>query len=151
MYRQILRVPTAISPTVRQTFVSTYTRPLFVSAVRVQSTDPRRPTQRGVTMAATTRVSDRIKHDHQELQELYNNIKNSKSHDDRERWQNQFVWELARHSVAEEIVVYPAFEAHVDGGFKMAEKDRSAHQAVGTPPPTGMPILVSYPTPPTHH
>jgi hemerythrin-like domain-containing protein len=85
-------------------------------------------------MPVATRVSDRIKHDHQELQEFYNNIKNSKSQDDKVRWQNQFVWELARHSIAEEIVVYPAFEKHIEGGLKMAEKDRSEHQQVHPPP-----------------
>jgi hypothetical protein len=41
-----------------------------------------------------------------------------------------FVWELARHSIAEEIVVYPAFEKHVSNGQKMAEKDRAEHQQV---------------------
>lgn len=46
------------------------------------------------------------------------------------RWQNQFVWELARHSVAEEIVVYPAFEKFCPDGHAMAERDRADHQVV---------------------
>jgi iron-sulfur cluster repair protein YtfE (RIC family) len=83
-------------------------------------------------MSASTaaRVSDRIKHDHQELEEYYNNIKNAQRDDDKIKWQNQFVWELARHSIAEEIVVYPAFEKHIPNGVRMAEKDRSEHQQV---------------------
>ncbi|EAQ91796.1 hypothetical protein CHGG_00031 [Chaetomium globosum CBS 148.51] len=80
--------------------------------------------------SAATRVSERIKHDHDELREYYNNIKNAQRDDDKVKWQNQFVWELARHSVAEEIVVYPAFEKHIPNGMVMAEKDRSEHQQV---------------------
>jgi hemerythrin superfamily protein len=91
--------------------------------------------------SAATRVSDHIKHDHEELREYYNNIKNAQRDDDKVKWQNQFVWELARHSVAEEIVVYPAFEKHIPNGVVMAEKDRSEHQQVRTPPtqPTASP------------
>jgi hemerythrin superfamily protein len=85
-----------------------------------------------MSASAPPRVSDRIKHDHQELFDYYNNIKNAQRDDDKIKWQNQFVWELARHSIAEEIVVYPAFEKHIPNGegLKMAEKDRSEHQQV---------------------
>lgn len=79
---------------------------------------------------AITRVSDRIKHDHRELEEYYTNIKAASRDDDRVKWQNQFVWELARHSIAEELVVYPAMEKHVPDGIRWAEKDRSEHQQV---------------------
>jgi hemerythrin superfamily protein len=86
--------------------------------------------------SAATRVSDRVKHDHQELQTYYNNIKKAQRDDEKIKWQNQFVWELARHSVAEELVVYPAFEKHIPGGPRMAEKDRSEHQQVRFLPPS---------------
>ena len=94
-----------------------------------------------MSASSAPRVSDCIQHDHQELQEYYTNIKNAQRDDDKIKWQNQFVWELARHPIAEEIVVYPAFEKHIpDGvGVRMAEKDRSEHQQVCTraihPPP----------------
>jgi len=77
------------------------------------------------------RVSDSVKRDHRDLEEYYNNMMVNQDPDTITRWQNQFVWELARHSVAEEIVVYPAFEEHCPGGHEMAEKDRRQHQAVG--------------------
>lgn len=83
------------------------------------------------TMATVaTRVSDRIKHDHRELEAYYKKIKTATSEDEKVRWQNQFVWELARHSIAEEIVVYPAMEKYLPDGVKMAEKDRGEHQIV---------------------
>ena len=77
-------------------------------------------------------VSEAIKRDHRELEEYYNNIMCATDADTATRWQNQFVWELARHSIAEEIVVYPAFEKHIpDGvGKRMADKDRKEHQEV---------------------
>jgi hypothetical protein len=116
----------------------TLARPLFASLTRFQSTETRKqgaPTGATMPLSAATRVSDRIKHDHQELQEYYNNIKQAPRDDDKVKWQNQFVWELARHSIAEELVVYPAFEKHIPDGVRMAEKDRSEHQQVRYPPP----------------
>jgi hypothetical protein len=56
------------------------------------------------------RISDLIKHDHDELRTYKDNILNAKDDDEKVRWQNQFTWELARHSIAEELVVYPAME-----------------------------------------
>lgn len=82
------------------------------------------------TVSSGNRVSDRIKHDHKELETFYSKIKSAKTDEDKVKWQNQFVWELARHSVAEEIVVYPAFEKYLPDGVQMAEKDRSEHQIV---------------------
>jgi len=85
------------------------------------------------TMAATTNASivDAITQDHREIEQYYNNIIHAKDNDEATRWQNQFTWELARHSIAEELVVYPAFEKHLGApGKAMAEKDREEHQVV---------------------
>lgn len=76
------------------------------------------------------RVSDPIIKDHEELKSYYDKIMNSEDHNTQAEYQNQFVWELARHSIAEEIVVYPAMEKHVPNGMDMAEKDRQEHRAV---------------------
>ncbi|KAG0257183.1 hypothetical protein BG011_004102 [Mortierella polycephala] len=76
------------------------------------------------------RVSEAVKHDHRELEEQYNNILGSSLEDDRTRWQNRFTWELARHSVAEELVVYPAMEKHLSNGKEMADRDREEHSVV---------------------
>jgi len=76
------------------------------------------------------RVSDAIIEDHKELKSYYDKIMNSSDPKVQTEFQNQFVWELARHSIAEEIVVYPAMEKHVPNGKDMAEKDRQEHRAV---------------------
>lgn len=80
--------------------------------------------------AAAGAVSDAIQHDHRELEEYYDNIINAKDSDTKDRWRNQFIWELARHSIAEELVVYPAMERNLFNGMEMAEKDRCEHATV---------------------
>ncbi|KAG0081740.1 hypothetical protein BGZ93_002629, partial [Podila epicladia] len=74
------------------------------------------------------RVTEAIKRDHRELEDAYANILDSTDDDERTRWQHQFTWELARHSIGEELVVYPAMEEHLSNGKEMADKDRKEHQ-----------------------
>ncbi|KAK5988944.1 putative hemerythrin-like protein [Cladobotryum mycophilum] len=81
-----------------------------------------------ITSLSMSRVSGPITKDHRELEEYYNRIIDSKDADEQKRYQNQFVWELARHSIAEEIVVYPAIEKSVTDGVTIANKDRTEHQ-----------------------
>jgi hemerythrin superfamily protein len=88
-----------------------------------------------VTTASTaanmpTRISDVVKHDHAELKDFYGKIINATDDDSKVRWQNQFTWELARHSVGEELVVYPAMEKHMSNGKELADRDRASHQTV---------------------
>jgi len=75
-------------------------------------------------------ISDVIKHDHQELEDFYNRIVNSSDKDEQLRYRNEFTWELARHSLGEEIVVYPELEKIVSGGHDLADKDRAQHQKI---------------------
>ncbi|KAJ9249298.1 hypothetical protein DTO207G8_6805 [Paecilomyces variotii] len=78
----------------------------------------------------TPRIMDTIKQDHRDLEAYYDKIINSTDPEEQTRFQNQFTWELARHSHGEELVVYPAFEKHLKDGHAMAEKDRGEHQTV---------------------
>ncbi|GJP94485.1 hypothetical protein CBS63078_9229 [Aspergillus niger] len=76
------------------------------------------------------RISEAIKTDHREIEDYYNKILNSATEKEKIEWQNQFTWELARHSIAEELVVYPQFEKSIPDGRAMADKDRKEHQSV---------------------
>lgn len=78
-------------------------------------------------------IFETIKKDHAELKQYFETIMKSQDPDEQVRYQNQFTWELARHSIGEEIVVYPAMEKHVLNGKEMAEKDRQQHRAVCPP------------------
>ncbi|KAI0138052.1 hypothetical protein F4776DRAFT_620230 [Hypoxylon sp. NC0597] len=73
-------------------------------------------------------ISSVIKHDHREIERYYDKIVNSNDPDIQRRYQNAFVWELTRHAIAEEIVVYPAIETGLNNGKEMADKDRAEHQ-----------------------
>lgn len=78
----------------------------------------------------TAGISDTIKKDHREIENLYHNILTSSTDKEKIQWQNQFTWELARHSIGEELVVYPQFEKKLSDGQKMADKDRQEHLSV---------------------
>jgi hypothetical protein len=84
--------------------------------------------------AMAARVSDAIVKDHRELEQYYNEVINNTGNlDHQQRYGNQFTWELARHSVGEELVVYPAFEKYLGAdGKTMAEHDRKEHHKVNT-------------------
>ncbi|RVD81385.1 uncharacterized protein DFL_009251 [Arthrobotrys flagrans] len=76
-------------------------------------------------------LSNAIIRDHSELNEYYERIVGTDDLDTQTRYQNLFTWELARHSIGEELVVYPAFEKHLGAkGKQMADKDREDHQKV---------------------
>lgn len=79
------------------------------------------------------RIVDTIKTDHREIVDYYSKVLNSTSNKEKVQWQNQFTWELARHSIAEELVVYPQLEKKLADGRAMAEKDRNEHQTVINP------------------
>ncbi|KAF9559166.1 hypothetical protein CPC08DRAFT_709063 [Agrocybe pediades] len=70
--------------------------------------------------------------DHQEIYNFYDEyVKNAGNADAQDRWAHQLQWEIARHSIGEELVVYPLFEKHLgEEGKRMAEEDRREHQTV---------------------
>ncbi|CAG8254398.1 unnamed protein product [Penicillium nalgiovense] len=76
------------------------------------------------------RISEAIKDDHRKLESCYNIIVNSEDEDERTRFQNQFTWELARHSVAEELVLFPAMEKLRSDGKEKLDDDRREHSAL---------------------
>ena len=80
--------------------------------------------------AEMAQVSNTILKDHRELETYYDKIINATYLDTKARYENQLAQELSRHSVGEELVVYPAFEKHLRRGRKIAEKDHAEHQAV---------------------
>jgi len=84
----------------------------------------------GASAIFMARISDAIKQDHQALQEAHDNIIAAKDPEERIRWRNLFAWELARHTIAEELLVYPAFEKHLSDGKDLAAKDREEHLLV---------------------
>ncbi|KAH1998924.1 hypothetical protein KXV80_005029 [Aspergillus fumigatus] len=91
------------------------------------------------------RLMDTIKKDHRELEEYYKIIVSSRDTDEQIRFQNKFTWELARHAIGEELVVYPALEKYLPGGAETADKDQKLQKFQDMHPSDAafMPILKS--------
>jgi len=83
--------------------------------------------------SSSSRISDSIKEDHRQIENFYKVIVSSQDADEQNRFQTIFTWELARHTVGEELVVYPAIEKYVRDGVQAADKDRKEHQTVRPP------------------
>lgn len=87
------------------------------------------------TAVAPHRISEIIRRDHRELEEAYHNIVDAKTTEEKVQWRNQFTWELARHSIGEEILVYPRIERLFSHGDFLADRDREEHLKVRLPHP----------------
>jgi len=87
-----------------------------------------RPSFRAMSGSNQTTISDAVIHDHRELEEYYEKYTNASDIKEKTEWANQFRWELARHSVGEELVLYPAMEKYMgEKGKKLADNDRADH------------------------
>jgi len=75
-------------------------------------------------------IIDQIKHDHLEIQTFYDNYKNAIDAEEAKKWFHQFVWELSRHSVGEELVLYPLMAALNQKGQDLADEGRKDHHKV---------------------
>ncbi|KAG0618393.1 hypothetical protein M758_4G060200 [Ceratodon purpureus] len=76
-------------------------------------------------------IIDKVKQDHKELEEAYSNYKKfhkQNNEDEAAKWFNQFVWEVSRHAVSEELVLYPLIGQQGDKGQKLADESRTEHQ-----------------------
>ncbi|KAJ5211234.1 hypothetical protein N7491_011054 [Penicillium cf. griseofulvum] len=82
------------------------------------------------TPTVHSRILPAIKHDHRELESHSHKIISSTNPDQQTRFQNQFVWELARHLIGEELVVYPAIINSLPDGQGIADKNRLEHRGV---------------------
>ncbi|KAI0594560.1 hypothetical protein F4775DRAFT_596096 [Biscogniauxia sp. FL1348] len=71
-----------------------------------------------------------IKADHQRLRSYYPHIAETKDTEERTRYQNMFVWELARHSVAKELILFPAIEKGIPDGTSLAKRGRDNNQKI---------------------
>lgn len=75
-----------------------------------------------------------IKDDHDEMYEYHDQYKRARERNDvgaQARWARQLTWEIARHAVGEEIVVYPLMEKYLgQKGTELANHDREEHLKV---------------------
>lgn len=73
-------------------------------------------------------ITEEIQKDHRELESHYKNYKAAKSTEESNKWFNLFLWEICRHSAAEEIIMYNLMELQGEEGKKLSEKSREDHR-----------------------
>jgi len=76
------------------------------------------------------KISEAVKNDHRQIEAYYNRMAQSDDPGYLEEYQNAFIWKLSRHSIAEEIVLYPNLERCVEKGNYIASQDRHEHYKV---------------------
>lgn len=77
-------------------------------------------------------VLDVLATDHREVEELIELLTASNDPAHRRELADQLIGELVRHSVAEEMYVYPAMRDHVPDGDKAVEHDTEEHKQLET-------------------
>jgi hemerythrin-like domain-containing protein len=75
-------------------------------------------------------VVDVLTTDHHEVLDLLQQIKVSTATEDRRDMADTVISELVRHSVAEEMYVYPAMRKHLPDGKEAVEHDISEHKEI---------------------
>jgi hemerythrin-like domain-containing protein len=73
-------------------------------------------------------VVDLLSTDHQEVLDLLQQIKASTDGEERRDLADTVISELVRHSVAEEMFVYPAMRQHLPDGDEAVEHDTQEHK-----------------------
>ncbi|WP_405843132.1 hemerythrin domain-containing protein [Streptomyces platensis] len=69
--------------------------------------------------------------DHREVDDLFNQFDDAApGSPDRKRLVDAITIELVRHSVAEEMHLYPAVREHLEGGEALADKELADHESV---------------------
>jgi len=80
------------------------------------------------TGLSTHTVDSKIRHDHRIIFQLFDKFKSLDRYpSEQKKWANQIIWEVARHSSAEESVLYPEFERVLVNGKVLADRNRHDH------------------------
>ncbi|TDD21570.1 hemerythrin domain-containing protein, partial [Actinomadura sp. KC06] len=75
-------------------------------------------------------VIEVLKHDHREVEEMFDDLAATTDADERRRITDDVTIELVRHSIAEEIYLYPAVREIVPDGDQIADREIGEHAEV---------------------
>jgi len=75
-------------------------------------------------------IIDHVKADHSRIRNIYTNFVNAPSYPLARRWFNQFVREVSKHSVAEELLLYPMLAEVSTNGQTLADQARMEQHAL---------------------
>ncbi|KAJ3279463.1 hypothetical protein HK104_001447 [Borealophlyctis nickersoniae] len=123
---------TALRTLPRLTTVPRHIPRAFITRATHSNTFPQ-PTQAKDSFATETPVEEHIVNDHRSFEELYDRYKSYDGNvNEQQAIINEFVREVAQHSVAEELIVYPALETKnaFNAGHETADHLRHDHGRV---------------------
>ncbi|MFC6880624.1 MULTISPECIES: hemerythrin domain-containing protein [Actinomadura] len=75
-------------------------------------------------------VIEVLAHDHREVEEMFEELSGTADPGQRRRITDDITIELVRHSVAEEMYLYPAARERVPGGDEIADRELTEHADV---------------------
>lgn len=81
-------------------------------------------------MAEQRDVVEVLTHDHREVEDLFAQIEGTDQADRRRALADDVTIELVRHSIAEEMYLYPATREHIPNGDEIADREISEHAEV---------------------
>lgn len=76
------------------------------------------------------RLSEAIKQDHRRIEQAYRYILTASTAEDKLRWRNELVLELARHCISEEQVLLPVLKDRLVDGSSRSEKNHADRMSV---------------------
>lgn len=75
-------------------------------------------------------IENLIIQDHITIKDVYDKFNSAQSREEAEMWRNEFVYELARHSIAEEITLYPLIRSYFPDGETIFQTSINEHHKV---------------------
>jgi hemerythrin superfamily protein len=75
-------------------------------------------------------IENLILQDHNVIRTVYEKFKSATSREEAEKWRNEFVYEIARHSIAEEVVLYPLMRSYFPDGENLFQTSIKEHHKV---------------------
>jgi hemerythrin-like domain-containing protein len=75
-------------------------------------------------------IENLIVQDHTLIKTVYDKFKTCSSKEEAEKWRNELVYEIARHSIAEEIILYPLMRKKLPDGETLYQNSIKEHHEV---------------------
>lgn len=83
-----------------------------------------------MTSATNQPIDKLIYADHNFIKSLHKQVEQASSNEERNKWRNMLVYEIARHSIAEELILYPLFRSNLSKGEEYFQNNIAEHHAV---------------------
>jgi hemerythrin superfamily protein len=75
-------------------------------------------------------IEELILADHKDIMAFYDQFDKANNDQEAQKWLRQFIWELARHSIAEELILYPVYKNKIPQGESYWNKSLDEHRKV---------------------